>query len=634
MIRERRSKEKLNAYYNKFIDFGVMDPNVHPWVAQSWQESRTLGVLPDRMPKLVQWSREELAEKQSFHAAAIEYVTDFYQNIHEFFSSYNMSLLLLDADCYVLKSYSLPFYQRTPGQTEGARLSMKDIGTSSISLTHRHKVPFLLFGPEMWIRECQMGDACSVPIMVDGKLGYILTLVAVEQNALPYTALVSLMLSMRMSMERHLEMIQTLKARQAILDAAPIAVYHILPNGEIAYTNKMGRSRLALIHTDNDSLPNLNDAVLNYHHTPIYQGFKGIPCYNKEITWITEKRTYEDITTVVPLEGQSGGDISGVVTVTMPIEDLRMLVAHAVGYTAKYSLASMVGSSQVFTAMWDKASRVAKNENHVLVQGEGGTGKQRLAHGIHQASTRAAGPLITLRCGDLPQEILEEELFGTAEREDVGRPGKLELANGGTLFMDEIEKLPRSVAVMLAEALTSHTMRRMGDRVNRTINVRIVAASDCDLKRLTERGGFDESLYRIVSKNTLRVPPLRARVSDIPSLAAHIIRELAQQHTMAEKTLAEDTKKLLMSYEWPGNVKQLQEVVEHAYFNTAGAVIQPEDINLMGDVKPDMSWKEDRDVFERVWKAAGGNVSRMANMLDVSRVTLYRYLKKYGIEKK
>jgi DNA-binding NtrC family response regulator len=234
----------------------------------------------------------------------------------------------------------------------------------------------------------------------------------------------------------------------------------------------------------------------------------------------------------------------------------------------------------------------------------------------------------------LPQEILEEELFGTAEREDVGRPGKLELANGGTLFMDEIEKLPRSVAVMLAEALTSHTMRRMGDRVNRTINVRIVAASDCDLKRLTERGGFDESLYRIVSKNTLRVPPLRARVSDIPSLAAHIIRELAQQHTMAEKTLAEDTKKLLMSYEWPGNVKQLQEVVEHAYFNTAGAVIQPEDINLMGDVKPDMSWKEDRDVFERVWKAAGGNVSRMANMLDVSRVTLYRYLKKYGIEKK
>ena len=229
-----------------------------------------------------------------------------------------MSLLLLDADCYVLKSYSLPFYQRTPGQTEGARLSMKDIGTSSISLTHRHKVPFLLFGPEMWIRECQMGDACSVPIMVDGKLGYILTLVAVEQNALPYTALVSLMLSMRMSMERHLDMIQTLKARQAILDAAPIAVYHILPNGEIAYTNKMGRSRLALIHTDNDSLPNLNDAVLNYHHTPIYQGFKGIPCYNKEITWITEKRTYEDITTVVPLEGQSGGDISGVVDSQRP----------------------------------------------------------------------------------------------------------------------------------------------------------------------------------------------------------------------------------------------------------------------------------------------------------------------------
>lgn len=634
MIRERRSKEKLNTYYNKFIDCGIIDPNVHPWVAQSWQESRTLGVLPDRMPKLVQWSKEELAAKQKIHAQAIEYVTDFYQNIHEFFSSYNMSLLLLDADCYVLKSYSLPFYQRTPGQTEGARLSMKDIGTSSISLTHRHQVPFLLFGPEMWIRECQMGDACSVPIIVEGKLAYIVTLVAVDQPELPYTALVSLMLSMRMAMERHLDMLTTLKARQAILDAAPIAVYHILPNGEVAYTNKMGRSRLALIQKDNDGLPNLNDAVLNYHHTPIYQGFKGVPCYNKEITWITERRTYEDITTVVPLESQSGTGVAGVVTVSMPIEDLRMLVAHAVGYTSKYSLSSMVGSCPSFTAMWEKASRYAKNEHHMLLQGEGGTGKQRLAHGIHQASSRAAGPLITLRCGDLPQEILEEELFGLAEKEDAGRPGKLELANGGTLFMDEVEKLPRSVALMLAQALTTHTMKRLGDRVERTINVRIIAASDCDLKRLTERGGFEEGLYRIISKNTLRVPPLRARTADIPMLSEHIIRELAQQHAMKEKVLADETKKMLMSYEWPGNVKQLQEVIEHAYFNTASTIIAPSDISLMGDVKPDMSWKEDREVFERVWKAAGGNVSRMANMLDVSRVTLYRYLKKYGIEKK
>jgi len=635
MIRERRSKEKLEYYYQKFINDGVVDPNVHPWVGTAWQQSHAAGVPHDVMPPLTKLSKTELMSRQDQNENAISYLNDFYREIREFFNIYNLSLLLLDAECYVLKSYSLPFFQKTPGQIEGARLSEQDIGASSISIAREHRVPFLLFGPEMWIEECQMGDACSAPIMIDGQLEYIITLVSIEQQALPYSAVVSLLLSMKHAIESHLTMLTRLKAQQAILDAAPFAVYHIMPGGEVAYTNKLGQSRLAGIGGGGteDSLPNLNDVVLNYRHTPIFKGFNGVPSYNKEVTWITPRKTYEDITTVVPLERDSDQTVNSVVAVSLPIEDLRTLVAHAVGYTARYSLASMIGEAGVFVTTKDKAARVARNNYHLLLQGEAGTGKERMAHGIHQASPRAAGPLISLKCGGLPPERLEEELFGVADAPDASRPGKLELANGGTLFMDEIEKLPKSVAVRLADVLVKKWMRRVGEEVERPIDVRIIAACDSDLKRLTERGAFWADLYEIIAKNIIRVPALRNRREDIPSLAEHIISEVAEQHQISIKTILPETAELLKSYEWPGNIKQLQGVVEHAFFNTAGHEIHPEDINLMGDIRPDTSWKEDRDVFIKAWQAAGGNISRLANMLDVSRVTLYRYLKKYGLDK-
>ncbi len=636
MIREHRSREKLEGYYRKYIEKNELDPNVHPWVADSWQQSRDFGVGAERMATSSRLTAAELAALQLKNANAIDYLGDFAEDIREFFQKYNLSLLLVDADCTVLKSYSLPFYQKTPGEIEGVRVGIREVGTSSISIAYEHKVPFWLFGPEMWIEECQLGDACSAPILVGGELVYVLTIVSVEHETLPQDAVISLMLTMKRALETHLTQSMRIKAQEAILDATPFAVYHVMPGGDVAYANKLGLKRLAGIgaqNKKNQQLLNLNDVVLNYRHTPIYKGFKGVPSYNKEVTWITRAKTYEDITTVVPFERDSDQVVSSVVAVSMPIEDLRTLVAHAAGYTAKYSLSSMVGDGSAFAAIKDKAARVARNKHHVLLQGESGTGKQRMSHGIHQASSRAAGPLILIRCGDATPELLEQELFGVQISPEVSHPGKLELASGGTLFMDEIEKLPKALAALLARALEQETMRRVGEDVERSIDVRIVAACDSDLKRLTERGLFDKALYEIVSKSVLRVPPLHSRREDIPVLVRHIISELAQQHQMQEKNVLPETIEVLKKYDWPGNIKQLQGVLEYAFFNTLSTAIGAGDINLMGDIKPDNKWKEDREVFVKAWQAAGGNVSRLANLLNVSRVTLYRYLKKYELEK-
>ncbi len=638
MIREHRSRTKLEAYYEKFAQQGVLDPNVHPWVADSWQQSRKYGVDLEKMKIAHLLSREEFHELQAKHEDAISYLAHLSDGIKEFFQEYNLSLLLIDADSTVLKSYSLPFYQMTPGEIEGANVGIEQVGTSSISVALEHKAPFWMFGPEMWVRECQLGDACSAPVMVGGELHYIITLVSMEQVAMPQDAVISLLFTMRTALESHLHDAIRIKADEAILDATPFAVYHVQPGGEVAYANKLGHTRLEGIGAKREPgshrTSNLNDVIMNYQHTPIYKGFRGIPSFNKEVTWITPAKTYEDITTVVPLERDEDQAVQSVVVVSMPIEDLRTLVAHAAGYTAKYSLGSMVGEGTTFASVRGKAARVAKNKHHILIQGEAGTGKQRMAHGIHQASNRAAGPLITLRCGDTTPELLEQELFGVVLNAEVSHQGRLELASGGTLFLDEIEKMPKAIAKALARALTTGKACRVGEEVERSIDVRIIAACDSDLKRLTERGLFDADLYEALSKSVIRVPALRSRREDIPRLAAHIVSELAEQHQMAPKKILPETEKVLREYDWPGNIKQLQSVLEYAFFNTNEDVINPNDISLMGDVKPDNKWKEDKEVFVKAWQAAGGNVSRLANLLNVSRVTLYRYLKKYGLEKK
>ncbi len=639
MIREHRSREKLEHYYEKFTQEGTLDPNVHPWVAASWQKSQELGVPREKMNTTKRYAPEEFHRLQQKHQEAIDYLMKLSEGIREFFQEYNLSLLLIDADCVVLKSYSLPFYQMTPGEIEGARVGIEEVGTSSISVAYEHKTPFWMFGPEMWVEECQLGDACTAPVKINGECQYFITLVSMEQVELPQDAVISLLLTLKSALEAHLAEVVRIRAEEAILDATPFAVYHVLPGGEVAYTNQLGKERLTRIgakqeHETGRRL-NLNDVILNYRHTPIYKGFRGVPSYNKEVTWITPAKTYEDITTVVPLERDEEQAVKSVVVVSMPIEDLRTLVAHAAGYTAKYSLQSMVGSGAAFQSVREKAARVARNKHHVLIQGEAGTGKQRMAHGIHQASPRAAGPLISLRCGDATPELLEQELFGIVLNPDVSHQGRLELASGGTLFLDEIEKMPKQIAEELARALEAGKTHRIGEKnVERTIDVRIIAACDSDLKRLTERGLFSKALYDIISKSVIRVPSLRSRREDIPEIARHIVSELAEQHQMEPKTLADATIEVLRKYDWPGNIKQLQSVLEYAFFNTKAAVIGPDDISLMGDVKPDNKWKEDKDVFVKAWQAAGGNVSRLANLLNVSRVTLYRYLKKYHLEKK
>lgn len=620
MIRERRNKEKLASYYKKFMEEGIIDPNVHPWVAESWQRCRAMNLPHETMPKINKLSREEIIEHQKTHEFIVKYVDGLYEQSKQHFNIHNLSMLLIDEGGYVIKNYALPFFQRVIEDIQGMRVLEEDVGTSSISIAREHNVPFLMFGPEMWIKDSHSGDACSAPIYVNGKIRYIISFFSLDQNDLPYDLLLSLLMTMKYSIEQHLSMLESWSINQIMMEQLPISVYWIGKNAKIKYCNENGRKRL-------DGKEELEDVFLNYEHIPIKKALQGVPTYRREITWITQDRTYEDITTVMPIK--VGSEVESALVLSMSIEDLKTTIAHATGYSSRYSLYSMVGETSEFLALQHKATRVARTDHNILLQGEPGTGKQRLAHGIHQASSRAAAPLVVVKCSNAPLEELEEEFFG---RMDGDQPlaGKLELSLGGTLFLDEVEKLPVEMGDKLADALT-HGIVNKKTGITKKFNVRVIAACDSNLKRLADKGLFSRKLYELVLDTTMRVPPLRERVKDIEVIATHILAEMSAQHNLPPKKLSQEAVGMLLSCSWPGNIKQLQGVIEQAFFHTPGSIIEAENIKLPGDRTLEKSWKYDKESFIAAWKSAGGNISKLANMLDVSRVTLYRYLKKYGL---
>lgn len=620
MIRERRNKEKLASYYKKFMEEGIIDPNVHPWVAESWQRCRAMNLPHETMPKINKLSREEIIEHQKTHEFIVKYVDGLYEQSKQHFNIHNLSMLLIDEGGYVIKNYALPFFQRVIEDIQGMRVLEEDVGTSSISIAREHNVPFLMFGPEMWIKDSHSGDACSAPIYVNGKIRYIISFFSLDQNDLPYDLLLSLLMTMKYSIEQHLSMLESWSINQIMMEQLPISVYWIGKNAKIKYCNENGRKRL-------DGKEELEEVFLNYEHIPIKKALQGVPTYRREITWITQDRTYEDITTVMPIK--VGSEVESALVLSMSIEDLKTTIAHATGYSSRYSLYSMVGETSEFLALQHKATRVARTDHNILLQGEPGTGKQRLAHGIHQASSRAAAPLIVVKCSNAPLEELEEEFFG---RMDGDQPlaGKLELSLGGTLFLDEVEKLPVEMGDKLADALT-HGIVNKKTGITKKFNVRVIAACDSNLKRLADKGLFSRKLYELVLDTTMRVPPLRERVKDIEVIATHILAEMSAQHNLPPKKLSQEAVGMLLSCSWPGNIKQLQGVIEQAFFHTPGSIIEAENIKLPGDRTLEKSWKYDKESFIAAWKSAGGNISKLANMLDVSRVTLYRYLKKYGL---
>jgi DNA-binding NtrC family response regulator len=296
----------------------------------------------------------------------------------------------------------------------------------------------------------------------------------------------------------------------------------------------------------------------------------------------------------------------------------------------KYDLDGLVFASEAMARTLDLACQVARSDVPVLITGPNGAGKERIAAIVHANSAVRGGAFIAVNCGALPGELIEAELFGAEAGAYTGankaREGRFELADGGTLFLDEIGNLPLPGQMKLLRVLETGQFERLGSGRTRKVKVRVLSATNADLKAMIRAGTFREDLYYRLNVIDVNLPPLSERIDDILPLAEHFLNGRAQ--------LSDTAREALLTYAWPGNVRELKNAIERAALLAGAGPITPEQLNLpqiAGAASVRNLDEPSREVVESALQKAEGVVSRAAQSLGLSRQALYRRMERYGL---
>jgi len=315
----------------------------------------------------------------------------------------------------------------------------------------------------------------------------------------------------------------------------------------------------------------------------------------------------------------------------------------------RYEFDNMVGRSGAMREIFGTVERVAPTRATVLLCGESGVGKDLIARAIHHHSPRDGRPFVKINCTALPENLMESELFGYEKGAFTGanttKPGKFEQADTGTVFLDEIGDVPAAVQVKLLRILQEREFERLGSNKTRHIDVRVLAATNVDLRAALEQGTFREDLYYRLNVLPINIPPLRERKEDIPFLADHFVKKLRKDLGTAAQSISESAIQRLLEYHWPGNVRELENVIERSMVLATNSILEAGDIKLDLAAKPRIAAGADgflpegmtlddfeRSIIREALHRANGNKSQAARLLGLTRNALRYRLSQMGIE--
>jgi PAS domain S-box-containing protein len=337
------------------------------------------------------------------------------------------------------------------------------------------------------------------------------------------------------------------------------------------------------------------------------------------------------------------GDVVGAVETFRDLSRVKILTDELRG---RYSFRNIIGKSHKMQDVYKLIQSVARANVTVLIQGDTGTGKELVAKAIHYESPRATKPFVAVNCSALPEALLESELFGHVRGAFTGaisdRKGRFEMAAGGTLLLDEVSEMSHGIQVKLLRVLETKQFERVGDSRTRDVDIRVLCASNRNLKELAATGGFRQDLYYRINVVTVGLPPLRDRDEDIPLLVDHFVQRFRTETGKPVEAVSQEAMDLMIDYPWPGNVRELENAIGHAFVHCSGEVILPEHLpqDLLGgpagpgSAPMSLGSLEDmeRSAIAGMLKRCKGNRSLAAQRLGIGRSSLWRKIKKYGLD--
>ena len=644
-------QKTLECIWNDFIDGRIdQNPGIRHEVFDSWLRSRQWGVDPyiEKAPIILTGSAldQELERHKAFLSVATPVIEDFYSAVKGTKSGFWIS----NEKGVIIKGVADPDLEeecKEHNLVVGADWSEEKIGTNAIGTALVLKRMIQLLQAEHYLKVNHIGYCAAAPIIgPNGEVMGVLDVTSPPDKAHPHT--LGMVVAGVGAIQRELRLHSSHKYIMETIESLPSGIIVVNQNGTIANINRRAC----------DMLKSSVGAFLNHH---IHETLGQIDCIQKallsgketeEREYYFEKGTQQLHFTVTcrPIMN-SVGCLDGAVVILREIETVLRMTGRMAGYKARFTFSDIVGENAEFKEVIKHAEAAALTSVNILIQGESGTGKEILAQSIHNASKRRQGPFVAINCGAIPRELIGSELFGYEEgaftgAKRGGNPGKFELASNGTLFLDEIGDMPMDLQLMLLRVIQERVVTRLGGQRELPVNVRLITASNKNLRRLVSEGVFRSDLYYRLNVVNFQIPPLRQRRTDIALLANHIIKTHSNKIGKAAVTLGPQSLKELENYSWPGNIRELENVLERALIFSNGSDLQIDPLStLMNSEKvydDSIDHKsrtkaddqvDEKDLIIKTLTICNGNISRASQALSISRQTLYRKLRDYKIKK-
>lgn len=606
----------------------------------SHQRSKKYGISSEeRNIAQVKLSPSELEAKRQRAKHLLEVVIAHIQEFYELLSPNDFMVAFADEDGYILHldgsdEIKTKFSERNCAP--GYRWTERDVGTTAISLCRKLQSSIQLNDKDHFCKRAHGYTSSAAPIFGrQGILEGVLVVSGPSSKIHPHT-LIMITMAAR-SIEKHMRLLRRntemslyIGFLDSVLEAAGTGLMTLDKEMRIWKINRKGKEILKEEYLDGKPITVLQGLDLDLDDIQKNPG-----------TWKGREASLQDnvhfyYTAQPVMSGTS--ELLGAVMVFEEFNNIKKLAEKISGAEPFFTFDHLIGNSQLFTQAVKLARTAARTTSTVLLLGETGTGKELFAQAIHNGGDRCQQAFVPINCGAIPGELLESELFGYVDgaftgASRLGRPGKFELADAGTILLDEIGDMPHDMQVKLLRVLQTGEVQRIGARRIIRTDTRIIAATHVNLTKMIELNRFRKDLYYRLNIIQIAIPSLRQRgPEDIEALAGHFIRRYGNGVTLSGAALD-----ALISHNWPGNVRELENTVKRALHLCGGSKIKPRHLalqaqpNTVTDIAPGTLREMEQKMIVNTLSKAGGNMAKCAKSLGISRATLYRKVKEYGL---
>jgi sigma-54 dependent transcriptional regulator, acetoin dehydrogenase operon transcriptional activator AcoR len=670
------------------------DDDVPLHILASWKRSLDYGISW-KHPKNYLLTQDELKKLLTKNNILIKTAHSYIVNLYRHLNNAGIILSLSDSNGVIIDfigdNTTLSDITNQTNLYLGAMRDEKHAGTTAIGLCLITQSPMQICGAEHFCRTFHQHIGTAAPIKDSNKntigiLGSVVPLNQKNQNyILAMICSAADSISSELTLEDTLNNVRKVKNQlSTTIEALPNGVIMTNLNGTILQHNHIA---LKLLQTNRNIVGlNVDELIIPRNsEKKLTASEKNI--HNVEYLINSNPKQRKSLSVSTSFIYNQNNEINGKIIILDETNKIHHLVGEISGYHASYTFSSIIGSSNAISRAKELAHTASLSPSNVLILGESGTGKELFAHAIHNASRRANFPFIAVNCASLPRDLIESELFGYipgaftgASRN--GQPGKFELANGGTIFLDEIGDMPLALQGSLLRVLQTKAITRLGDSHEKKIDVKIITATNVNLEQQVQNHMFRSDLYYRLNVLSIDIPPLRKRKEDIPELINHFITEKSHQLGKSISGITPRVSQLLCSYSWPGNIRELENALERAVNLCTGETIDIEHLpsqiinpsaiaalkfattmptanpttSTANNVAPESGYafssdasnqntfsdaisypiQSNKDIFllqlTRILSEENGNVSKAASRLHISRRTLYRKIEKYNID--